>query len=137
MIINSIDEKSNIKIDLQIIDETIEDLKNNPNACMLYDSIISQDKRVIIRESDSGKVLEKFIRYFFENGFNDMQYVNNYKKIKDKNINSYSYEETITVLTKIFRGDRFISGLIYGCFKDGSLLKIIERLRSFIVTDGK
>ena len=50
----------------------------------------------------------------------NQNYVGKYEK--NKKILEYSYEETLTALSKIIRGDRFISGHLYGCFKDESLL---------------
>lgn len=97
----------NNKLDLQILNETIDDLKNNPNACTTIGGMTSQDGAFTIPESNPGEQLRKFRQYFFENGFADMQYVENYEKIKDKQIDEYTYEETLTALTKIIRGDRF------------------------------
>lgn len=127
----------NNKFDLQILNDTIDDLRNNPNACTTIGGATSQDGTFTIPESSPGEQLKKFIKYLFENGFADMQYVENYKNIKDKSIDDYTYEETLTTLTRIIRGDRFVSGQIYGCFKDGTLLKIVERLRSFVVPNDE
>ncbi len=127
----------NNKLDLQILNDTINDLKNNPNACTTIGGMTSQDGTFTIPESNPGEQLRKFSQYLFENGFADMQYVENYKKIEDKSIDDYTYEETLTALTKIIRGDRFVSGQIYSCFKDGTLLKVVEKLRSFIVPNDE
>lgn len=127
----------NNKFDLQILNDTIDDLRNNPNACTTIGGVTSQDGTFTIPESILGEQLKKFCQYFFENGFADMQYAENYKNIQDKSIDEYTYEETLTALTKIIRGDRFVSGQIYSCFKDGTLLKIVEKLRSFIVPNDK
>ena len=123
----------NKNIDIQLLQDTIDDLKNNPNACTTIGGMTSTDGSITIPESNPGEQLSKFIQYIFENGFADMQYVQNFEKIRDKQIEDYTYEETLTALTKIVRGDRFVSGEIYGCFKDGTLLKIIEKLKSFVV----
>lgn len=82
----------NNKLDLQILNDTIDDLKNNPNACTLIGGATSQDGTFTIPESSSGEQLKKFIQYFFENGFADMQYVENYKKMENKSIDGYTYE---------------------------------------------
>lgn len=121
----------NKNLDVQILQETINDLKNNPNACTLYGGETSQDGVFTIPESKPGEQLTKFIRYFYENELLDQQYPDNYEKIRNKKIADYSYEETLTALTKIIRGDRFVSGQIYGCFKDGSLLEVLEKLLSY------
>lgn len=127
----------NNKLDLQILNDTIDDLKNNPNACTLIGGATSQDGTFTIPESSLGEQLKKFIQYFFGNGFADMQYVENYKKMENKSIDGYTYEETLTALTKIIRGDRFVSGQIYGCFKDGTLLKVVEKLKSFVAPNDE
>lgn len=127
----------NNKFDLQILNDTIDDLRNNPNACTTIGGATSQDGTFTIPESSPGEQLKKFSQYLFENGFADMQYIENYKKIQDKSIDEYTYEETLTALTKIIRGDRFVSGQIYSCFKDGTLLKVVEKLRSFIIPNDE
>ena len=126
----------NKNLDIQLLQDTIDDLKNNPNACTTIGRMTSTDGTFTIPESNPGEKLSRFIQYFFENGFADMQYVENYEKIKDKKIEDYTYEETLTALTKIIRGDRFVLGQIYGCFKDGSLLQVIEKLKSFVVPNS-
>lgn len=122
--------------DIQLLQDTIDDLKNNPNACTTIGGMTSPDNTFTIPESNPGEKLSKFMQYFYENGFIDMQYIENFEKIKDKKIEDYTYEETLTALTQIIRGDRFISGQIYSCFKDGSLLKVIEKLKSFVVPNS-
>ena len=127
----------NNKLDLQMLNDTIYDLKNNPNACTLYNGSTSENEEFTISESNPGEQLSKFINYFYENDLLDQMYPENYKKIENKAIDDYTYEETITALTKIIRGDRFISRQIYYCFKDKTLLKVVEKLRSFIVPNNE
>lgn len=79
-------------------------------------------------ESYPGEQLSKFIQYFYENDLIDQDYIENYEKIKDKKIEEFTYDEVLTGLTKIIREDRFNSGEIYTCVKNGSMLKLIERL---------
>ncbi len=118
-------------LDEKLLQDTINDLKNNPNSCTTYGGASSVDGTFTIPESNPGEQLRKFINYLGENNLLDMQYVENSKKIQNKRIEDYTYEETLTALTKIIRGDRFVSGQIYGCVKDGTMLKLIEKLISF------
>ena len=53
----------------------------------------------------------------------------NEKLIQEKDINNLTYKEIGTILTAIIRGDRFCSGLIYSKVKDGTLLRLLERLK--------
>ncbi len=126
----------NKNLDIQLLQDTINDLKNNPNACATIGGMTSTGGTFTIAESNPGEQLKKFIQYLFENGFADMQYVENYEKIKDKKIEDYTYEETLTALTKIIRGDRFVSGQIYGCFKNGTLLQVVEKLKCFVAPNS-
>lgn len=113
------DDSNNI--DTKLLQETIDDLKNNPDACSLTEGMIS--------ESDPGEQLGKFIDYLGTNGIFDMDYVNNYEKIKDKNIEDYTTDEVLTALTRIIRSDRFVSGELYSRVKDGTVLKLLEKLK--------
>ncbi len=127
----------NNKFNLQILNETIEDLKNNPNACILVGGQPSQDAPLTTQQSRPGEQLKKFIQYFFENEFADMQYAENYEKIKYKSLDEYTYEETLTILTKIIGDDRFVPGQLYSYFKDGTLLKLVEKLGNFAISDNQ
>lgn len=118
-----------MNIDINLLDETINDLKNNPNACTLYGGGQSNDGTYTIPESHVGEQLSKFMNYLYQNNLMDMQYVENSKKL-DKVIDNYNYDEVLTALTSIIRGDRFVSGHIYSCVKDGTMLKLLERLKN-------
>ena len=120
------------QFDIQILDNVIYALKNDPNACTTIGGMTSVDGSFAIPESYPGSDLRAFMKYFYENGFIDTNYVDNFKMIAHKPIEDYTYDDCLTALTKIFRGDRFISGHIYGCFKNGTLLKVIEQLKNNI-----
>ena len=53
----------------------------------------------------------------------------NEKLIHGKDIDELTYKEIGTMLTAIIRGDRLCSGLIYSKVKDGTILKLLERLK--------
>ena len=120
-----------INLDKEILENTINDLKNNPNACTTLGGMQSTDGVFTIQESNPGQQLNEFIEYLGKNELLDRQYLDNYEKIRDKKIEDYTYDETLTALTNIIRGDRFVSGQIYDCFKNGILLKLVEKLKSF------
>lgn len=120
-------QKCNIN---HIIDETIEDLKNNSNACTLEPGMISLNNEIVIPESHPGEKLSAFISFFYDSELVDKNYVLNMKKIKDKSIENFTKEEIATYLTAIIRGERFNSGLIYSMVKDGTMLKLVERLKA-------
>lgn len=118
------------KLDMQLLVETLDDLKNNPDACTTFG--IGAIGDLVIQESNPGSQLKKFIEYIYDSNLLDLEYVENFKKIKDKNIEEYTYEEVLTALTKIIRGDRFISGELYNCVKNGTMLRLVERLYELV-----
>lgn len=121
-------KESNINFD-EIIEDTIYDLKNNPEACTLYGGMHTEDKKIVIQESHLGEKLKTFIRYFSTSDLLDKKYMENEKLIHGKDIDELTYKEIGTMLTAIIREDRFCSGLIYSKFKDGTILKLLERLK--------
>lgn len=124
-------KKENNTIVSKIISDTIYDLKNNSNACTLSGGE-TEDGKIIIPESMLGEKLRNFVRYFYDSDLLDKEYMENEKNIKDKNIDELGYKEIGTMLTAIIRGDRFCSGLIYSKVKDGTILKLLERLQEVI-----
>ena len=114
--VSNINTRGIFSID-RLLDNTIDDLKTNPNACTMKS------------ESNPSKQLSEFIDYFCNSDLIDNNYVENETYIKEKDIESCSYNEICTLLTSIIRGDRFVSGLIYSKFKDGTLLKLLESLK--------
>ena len=112
----------------EVIADTIYDLKNNSNACTLSGGE-TEDGKIIISESVLGEKLKIFIRYFGESDLLDKEYMENEKLIHGKDIDELTYKEIGTMLTAIIRGDRFCSGLIYSKVKDGTLLKLLERVK--------
>lgn len=112
----------------EVIADTIYDLKNNSNACTISGGE-TEDGKIIISESVLGEKLKIFIRYFGESDLLDKEYMENEKLIHGKDIDELTYKEIGTMLTAIIRGDRFCSGLIYSKVKDGTLLKLLERVK--------
>ena len=113
------------KFDRDKLVETIEELKNNPEACT---TVAGTTGDIIIPESNPGEKLSEFISYLYENELLDLNYVDNFEKIKDKEIADYAYEEARTALTKIIRADRFVSGELYTCVKEGILAEVLEKI---------
>lgn len=114
-------------MDLEFLQKTIDDLKNNPNACEL--TIYNH----LSRTSNPGKQLSAFMDYISEKNLYDKgNYLENHKKIKNKDISTMNYNEILTELTFFLRGERFCGGFWYEDFKDGTLLKIVERLKELI-----
>lgn len=112
----------------EVIADTIYDLKNNSNACTLSGGE-TEDGKIIIPESVLGEKLKIFIRYFGESDLLDKEYMENEKLIHGKDIDELTYKEIGTMLNAIIRGDRFCSGLIYSKVKDGTILKLLERVK--------
>lgn len=121
----------NKKIDLQIINETIEDLKNNDKSCILVGGE-SINGVFTIPESMPSEKLEKFIKYLYDNDLLDKNYLENSKLFKNKAIEDLTLEESITRLTFFIRGDRFSSGLLKSKVDDGTILKLVELIKKRI-----
>lgn len=57
----------------------------------------------------------------------DFDYVKNFKKISNKEIDELSKKDIITYITRIFRGDRFCAGFLAQSIDDGTVGKLLER----------
>ena len=57
----------------------------------------------------------------------DFDYLENFKKIKDKDFATLTMKELETYLTRIFRGERFADGTIASCIEDGTFQRLLER----------
>ncbi|MBR3161461.1 MAG: hypothetical protein IKF19_01865 [Bacilli bacterium] len=113
------------KFDLQIIDETLEELKNNSESCTLTGGK-SKEGIFIIPELIPSIKLEKFIKHLYDNNLTDKDYLENNKVCEKKAFKELTLNEAITRLTFIIRGDRFCSGLLKSKIDDGSFLKLVE-----------
>lgn len=120
-------------IDPKLLQATIDDLRDNPNAVELAAgmNIIHEDGSTepVYCESSPSQQFSDFVGYLYEHDLIDTNYIENEKKLGDKDIAEYTQAEAITKLTYIIRGDRFCSGLIYESFKDGELLKLLEQIQ--------
>ena len=116
-------------IDSEILQDTIEDLRNNPNAFELEDCNDTPKNTLMIPRCKPSKQLSKFMEYIYNNELMDKEYLENYEKIKDKEIKYMNYNEIITSLTFFLRGERFCGGFWYTNFKNGRILKILVRLK--------
>ncbi len=117
---------------MKILQETIDDLKNNPKACELIGGETSKDGTFSIPSSNPSKQLSEFMKYIYDNDLTDKNYLENNKKIEHKDINNMNFNEIMTAITYFLRGERFCSGFWYSNFKDGTILKLLERLRDLI-----
>ncbi len=123
--------KMNKNLDAKILQDTIDDLKNNPNACTTIGGMTSTDGTFTIPESNPSDQLIKFISYFYDNNLLNQNYLEDHKLIENKKDEDLSLDEVLTRLSFIIRGDRFSSGLLKTKVDDGTMLRLIERLYSF------
>lgn len=114
---------------IKLLEDTIQDLKNNPEACTEY---IGDSQEFVAHESEPGKQLSEFIKYLSKEHLIDKNYLENYKKIKNKKIEEYNHDEIFTALSKIIMGERFITGELYYRVKSGLMLNLLERLYSLV-----
>jgi len=118
------------KIDLNILNETIEDLKNNNESCKLSNVDSSEENVITIPESLPGEKLMKFMEYIEEVDLYDKNYFENSKNmLPDSEIKSFSFENCLTRFTYAIRADRFSSGSLYSDVKSGLILKLLLRIR--------
>lgn len=106
----------------QILKSTVEELKNNKNACL----VIKENPLSPI--SCPSNKLHDFFSYMYDNDLIDKEYLENSKKNKLKKIEDMTKEEVLTELTFIHRAERFGGGSIYDSFKNNTLLRLVERL---------
>ena len=66
---------------MKILQETIDDLKNNPKACELIGGETSKDGTFSIPSSNPSKQLSEFMKYIYDNDLTDKNYLENNKKI--------------------------------------------------------
>lgn len=117
---------------IDLLQETIEDLKTNPEACTLGGGETLSDGFASISYSSPGEKLCNFFNYLIDNDLTDQNYITHNKELRGKKIDEMNVDNIYSMITGITRGERFNSGLIYSCFKDGTLLKLIERLYDLV-----
>lgn len=96
--------------------DTINDLRDNPNACRC---------RLISLPDEQ---LSSFLHHFSEQGLTDKDYMSHIDDIRGKDISTYTFQESCTMLTFIWRNDRFSEGALYEYFRKGTLLEVLERM---------
>ena len=124
---------NNNSFDLDLLNDTINDLQTNPDVCTLTKYENSEENVITIQESKPDEQLTKFIKYLYDTNKMD----SNYKKkdIESKKISEMNYEDILTKLTFIIRGDRFCSGNLYSYVKNGEFLELLLRLRNLIMEE--
>lgn len=123
--------KSNNFFDIRILQEAIQELKSNPNAFKLIGGESDDGVHYVSASMPSPK-LSEFMKYIYDNDLIDKNYLKNKERLRDKEINSMNYNEVMTEITCFLRGERFCSGFWYSNFKDGTILKLLERLKTLI-----
>lgn len=123
--------KMKINIDKKILQDTINDLKNNPDACKIGGG--NEVNGIIhMLYSDPGEQLSKFMKYFYEIQLGDTNYIENMKLTQNKDISILSFDEVRTELTAIIRAERFCSGAWHSAVESGRLLELLERLNDLV-----
>ena len=133
-LINSFNDKilgnNKISFNIKLLEETIKDLETNPKACTLTENKNNNSNVIILKESIIDEQLHKFIKYLYDTN----KFVKNYTQIELSSIkiSEMSYNQVLTKLTYIIRGDRFSSGLLYSYVKNGEFLELLLRLKKII-----
>lgn len=124
------------KIDLKILEDTIIELKENKEACILSGGNENADILGISESIPSKKILD-FFEYLYKENCIDLLYSINMEKIpSDENIHQMTYEECITRLTFLHRNDRMCSGSLYSDVQSGLLLKLLQRIKDLLNQDA-
>ena len=72
--------------------------------------------------------VNKWINQMYKLDLTDQNYLENYEEIKSKDENILTIDEILTTFTFYIRGERFGDGTIDSGIKDGTLVKLSERL---------
>ena len=120
-----------INIDKKILQDTINDLKNNPDACKIGGGN-EVNGIIYMPYSNPGEQVSKFMKYFYEIQLGDINYIENMKLTQNKDVSILSFDEVRTELTAIIRAERFCSGAWHSAAESGRLLKLLERLKELV-----
>jgi len=74
------------------------------------------------------KDVQDFIEQFYELELIDKDYSENYKLIKNKEVNELNLQEILTFLTYYIRGERFYDGMIASILENGKLEEVLTKL---------
>ncbi|MBR1453983.1 MAG: hypothetical protein IJ593_05005 [Lachnospiraceae bacterium] len=83
---------------------------------------------ITIRPINYPQYIEDWKKQFNESGLLDFDYIRNSDKIRDKDIDDLTLDETLTMLTSIIRGERFCDGYIASAIESGALEKLTTHL---------
>ena len=72
--------------------------------------------------------VKKWIDEFYKLKLSDYNYLDNYKKYKNKKIEELSLEETLSYITFIIRGERFCDGHIASFLENGTIEKLCNNI---------
>lgn len=136
---NLVNDKDNVfyDFDLDLLNDTLDDSYNNDSFCILQETSPNDFDVVTLPESVPGEQLLKFIEYLYDTDKIDKDYLRKetIPNPSENDISNMSYEDVLTQITVILRGDRFCSGMLYSSIKCGTFLNLLERLKE-ILTEG-
>lgn len=115
---------------LNILNQTIDDLVNNIDFCTLY--VPEKNDKFSISESIPSQQLNSFIEYLEINDLFDKEYLSKYEYIINKNINDLTYKELLTYLTIIIKRESIYPSSLYNDVSNGLLLKVLKRIKDVI-----
>ncbi len=100
---------------------------------------IEWDGGNVIGKTEDGKDIRQWPYPIYPDGLfeslceligTDKNYIENYEKLGDPiDYSSLTIEELRTVITHYVRGERFCDGLLAGALENGTLLKVLERIK--------
>ena len=82
----------------------------------------------LIHGSCADQNVDEWIKQMYDLELADQNYLENYKEIEGKNLETLTIDEILTIFTFYIRGERFGEGFIDKGIKDGTLVKLSKRL---------
>lgn len=117
-----------------LVTRVVEELKYNPDAITVEEGKLINGA-MQIGYSKLNSEIRVFFDWMIENKLDDSKYKEHMENIKGRKVETLSLENLFTMLTAIYRSEKFVNGSIYNVFKSGVLLRIFYRIQDLIKND--
>jgi len=128
---NLFDESVEVDFDIELLKKTIE-ASEREDFCTTNVASKFVDGTPFTYGSSLCEELSAFYKYLYDNNFIDLNYLENVKKIENKEIDKLSFEEIMTKLTLPHRAERFCDGAIHSFVESGDMKKCLKRLLNIL-----
>jgi len=117
-----------------LVTRVVEELKENPDAIIMAEEKLVNGA-IQMGYSKLNNEITMFFDWMNENNLDDIKYKEHMENIKGRKVETLSLENLFTMLTAIYRSEKFVNGSIYNIFKSGVLLRIFYRIQELIKID--